>query len=242
MLHGLALSKEVMLPLFHAPILCDLQLIALDLPGHGHSQALELGVPHTSQRMAESVIGLLISMGLCQIELVVHSVASGLVPYLLSERSVEVRSVTLLEGNLTDEDTEWSQTIANLDHMALTSYVRRFRRIGSVLMRQQLRREVTELELAAYSSGFQLVEQRALHELATSAQVEIAARTVERALAAFVGPKRYVRGEDGRTWGRTQSVVSQLSIPIEFIPGAGHYAMIDEPIATARAIARCIQV
>lgn len=81
-----------------APLLAELHLVALDLPGHGRSQHRPPGAVHHFVDWVPEVVGAADVLGWDGFSLLGHSMGAGissLVPAIFPER---VRSVVLLEG------------------------------------------------------------------------------------------------------------------------------------------------
>ncbi|TVT55148.1 MAG: alpha/beta hydrolase [Sedimenticola thiotaurini] len=95
-LHGWLDNAASFLPL--APLLNDLELVALDLPGHGHSDHRPPGQHYHFVDFVEDVIGAADELGWGQFILLGHSMGAGIASLIAASFPERIEKLILIEG------------------------------------------------------------------------------------------------------------------------------------------------
>lgn len=112
------------------PLLPDVHLVALDLPGHGHSDHKPEGTFYHFVEWGYDVLAVLVALGWEKADLLGHSMGAGIAPLVAITDPARVRSLALIEGfgPLSSEADEVPDRIAQ-------QWVRRTTRRGQRMRR-----------------------------------------------------------------------------------------------------------
>jgi pimeloyl-ACP methyl ester carboxylesterase len=239
-LHGLGLSKEVMINSLYSIELRQFGILIPDLPGHGNSDPYPEDKKYTFQNMADTIANLLNNMNIFEFHLITHSIASNLISPLLNARGFNIRSIIMLEGNFSNDDTSWSRFLATMTNEEFLVYIKKLRIGAKFIIKNQLHTLPNNTDLTAYGYGFSVVAQRALKELAEDSVHCFLKKEAIKVLKTYKSNCVYIRGNDDREWQNTKILLESLNITVKNIKKAGHFPMIDQPEDTYKSISEII--
>ena len=165
-IHGLAGQKGVFKQLLSEDIPSGSGLICLDLLGHGDSDRLPQELEYTFAIQSMAIRELLSNRVINEVNLVLHSMASALLPHLLEFEDLRLSAIYLLEGNLTIGDAKWSTQIAEMSDDEFDKFVSRLGKYAPLILDKELHRRFDQENLSDWSRGFVKVDPRALRGLA----------------------------------------------------------------------------
>lgn len=220
-LHGLGLSSVIWDPLIK---ILDGDLFALDLQGHGnatkgsydfHSMWINIKNQIPENCWKNSI-------------LVLHSMSAALLPEIAkcSERPSEL---ILIEGNLIDEDLEWSKKICSIPPEKFFIWFERLKRNAPLVLRTQLKTSHQYSDIEAWSKGFSMVDSIALQEIAKNLIATNKSDAIFLAIQKLGIPTYYLRGEYSPNWTKGINLLRSIGVPTLNIPNSGHYPMLDNP-------------
>jgi pimeloyl-ACP methyl ester carboxylesterase len=239
-LHGLGLNKESALELFFSPALQKYGLLAPDLPGHGKSARLGIDSSYTFESIAKQIVIFLNDLNLTECHLLVHSISSYLIPYLLGSR-IKVKSIMMLEGNVSSEDAEWSKLMATMTEDELVAYTLKLKKTAKFVFKSQLLNQHSPMHIAAYASGFSDVDPRALKDMSLDASNLLDSELLIETLKSREHQCIYFRGVDNCNFESTSAILGDIDAQQIFVDDAAHYPHIDQPIVIAESIDALIQ-
>jgi len=230
-LHGLGCVKENFLPLWDAPELAGMGLLAPDLPGHGASQ----GLPPDSWTMA----GMTRALGELlrgrperagRLHIVAHSMGGA--PGLLLARRCPIRlaSFVNLEANLVAEDCAlFSRRVAETELRVFCN--EKFARMKARA------RDSDDPVIRAWAGWMEACSPAPLHASATSLVAWSDGGRLLEIFRALGVPKAYICGEHSAI----PEVLARIAgIPTYCIPGCGHFAMLEKPAELSRRLRKVL--
>jgi len=226
-LHGLGCVKENFLPLWDAPELAGMALLAPDLPGHGASQ----GLPPDSWTMAGMTRALHELLAgrprrTDRLHIVAHSMGGA--PGLLLARRSPIRLATFvnLEANLVAEDCAlFSRRVAETEPS-------RFRDEKFARLKARAR-DSDDPVVRAWAGWMEACPTAALHASASSLVAWSDGGTLLEVFRALGVPKAYICGERSAI----PEVLARIEgIPTYRIPECGHFAMLEKPAELSRLL------
>lgn len=233
--HGLGGRKEHFRSAFDARSGLGKGVLCLDLMGFGASEHLPDDEEYLLKTQAEAMNGLLVNLGISKINLIVHSMSSGIIPSLLAWGRVDVSAICLLEGNLIEADAGWSGTLTAMSDDEYEDYMRRVKKTARLVLSRQLVRSHSREQVQEWSGSFQMADERAMRETARHVHQATLGGDIARALADFGGPIIYIRGDADRDWPGRETLTS-IGAELVVIDDAGHYVMLDAPDEVYEAI------
>lgn len=230
-LHGLGCAKENFLPLWNAPELAGMGLLAPDLPGHGASQ----GLPPDSWTMAgmtraldELLRGRPERTG--RLHIVAHSMGGA--PGLLLARQPPIRlaSFVNLEANLVAEDCAlFSRRVAETEPGLFRD--EKFARLKARA------RDSDDAVVRDWAGWMEACPADALHASARSLVAWSDGGTLLEIFRELGSPKAYVCGENSAI----PEVLAHLEgIATYRIADCGHFAMLEKPAELSRLVGEVI--
>lgn len=234
-IHGLAGHKGVFEQLFFENIPRDSGLICLDLLGHGDSDRLPDELEYTFAIQSMAIRELLSKRGINEVNLVLHSMASALLPYFLGFEDLRLAAIYLIEGNLTIGDAKWSTQISEMSDGEFDTFVYRFGKYAPLILDKELNQRFDRGNLSDWSSGFVKVDPRALRGLAREVSSDSISGKILDSLGTVNERTFYLRSS-GQNSGMKTELLEKLGIKVFSISGTGHYIMIDKPQEVAKAI------
>ena len=226
-LHGLGCVKENFAPLWDAPELSGMRLLAPDLPGHGASQGLP-PESATMDGMAAAVCGLLTGLAgdTERLHVVAHSMG-GAVGLILAKRSpIRLASFVNVEGNLVAEDCAlFSRRTAETDPKLF-----REQKFASLKDRA---RAADDPVLRAWARWVEPCPAESFHASATSLVAWSDGGRLLDIFRALAVPKAYVSGE----YSANPDVLAHLAEIRQYrIADCGHFVMLEKPAELSRII------
>ena len=206
----------------------------MDLLGCGQSARLAAEHEYSGRMQADAVREALAALGINEVVLVFHSLATLLLPYLLRDLS-GVAGVVLLEGNLLSEDTFWSSKIAAMDDCSFERYFSALQRGGELMLRSMLKSPPHDDDITRFGASFAAMDRRAFRETAAFGYNGTCSGEALRALGSYRGSKLYLRGEHSDAWGG-RAALDKAGVRLTMIRNAGHFPHIDNPFETYDAV------
>jgi pimeloyl-ACP methyl ester carboxylesterase len=225
-LHGLGCAKEIFAPLWRAPALDGMALLAPDLPGHGASQGLPLDSA-SMEGMAEAVRDLLRRRAGAgeRLHVVVHSMGGAVGLLLAREPPIELASFVNVEGNLVAEDCSmFSRRTAETDLRLFCEEkfdkLKARARAGDEILRQ-------------WAAWAQACPAEAFHASARSVVAWSDSGDLLDLFRALAVPKAYVSGQ----YSANPDVLAHLNAVTKYqIADCGHFPMLEKPSELARIL------
>jgi pimeloyl-ACP methyl ester carboxylesterase len=227
-LHGLGLSHTIWSPL--VPLVKG-NMISPDLLGHGSSP---IG-GYSFESLWDFLRDELIPLDWDKTSLIMHSMSAALLPEVLNSK-IRPRSICLIEGNLTGEDSHWSRQICQKSPAAYESWLARLRANSGMVLGMQLSTSHNKDDLVFWSSGFKQVDESALRQIAEQLVLRSKSGEILSAIKEIDSPTTYLRGAKSGSWTEGTLLLAKIGVPVIEIPNAGHYPMIDNPSATWESI------
>ena len=231
LVHGLGGWKEFFADAFGHPTAAELAVVCPDLLGFGSSARLGNGAAYSMALQAEAVVECVASLGFDRACFVLHSISSALLPALLGQRRASVESVCLLEGNLVEEDTEWSGKLAAMSDDEFDKYYSWLLQKPHLVLASQLRAGQPRDAVREWAGSFAHADPRALRQTAAEGYSLTVSGEIVQAVRGSKVPIQYIRGRDEREWNGA-ALLAELGVSVQYIKGAGHYMMLDQPEAT----------
>lgn len=223
LVHGLGLSSNIWSRLI--PLL-DGEVIAVDLPGHGESDATDFGWHGLWVTIADSLGGREWS----ETTLVLHSFSACLLPEIMPA-GVRPEKIILVEGILHPTDALWSNELTFLDDAQFDSWLIRFRSVSEIALRAQLICRHHKKDIQLWSDAFKKVNGEALRVMATNLRNRLGSYDILDAIKLLSSQILYLRGGRSRLSLVGRTFLESNSIVVREIPGSGHFPMIDNPLA-----------
>ncbi len=236
LLHGLGLNKETYIELFFSRTLQKYELLAPDLPGHGSSDRFLAESEYTFEYIAKEIVRLLNSLNIPACHLLVHSISSYLIPYLIKS-GVKVMSIMMLEGNLTSDDAEWSCKMASLEEDKLMTYFSKLKKTAKFVLKSQLLNQHSSMHLNAYADGFSNVDSRALREMSIDTIRLLESGILLDTLNSRKTDCVYFLGADDHKLNKTSELLAQIGVEQILIKESAHYPHVDQPEIVSQKIA-----
>jgi pimeloyl-ACP methyl ester carboxylesterase len=223
-MHGFGCSKELFADAFEAEALRHYSLCSFDFPSHGASQVVDPGAA-TLERYADVARALIEVLAPRRVAMVCHSMG-GAVGLIAAQALGNCESFISVEGNLIREDC--GIVSGNTAKQPRSEFVEN----GHAAFVKTLRSS-GDRSLQRWADCYQLADSASLHAIAESL---VSWSVSGKLLNYFAQTKKphYIYGE--------QSDLDYLTprlgkIPRMGIPDAGHFLMLDNPMAFYAAIA-----
>lgn len=226
LVHGLGLSSSLWSRL--TPLLGG-EAIAVDLPGHGESEATDFSWGGLWKNIAVSLVGREWS----ETTLVLHSFSACLLPEIISA-GVRPKKIILVEGILHPADALWSNDLTLLDDAQYYNWLIRFRSVSEIALRSQLFSSQQKRDIQIWSGAFKQVNGEALRTIARNLRIRLRSVELGHSIKLLANSIIYIRGERSRLSTVGLTFLEGNSIIIKEIPMAGHFPMIDNPHALSR--------
>lgn len=226
--HGLGGHKEHFRTAFDAHSGLGKGVLSLDLMGFGASGRLRDDEEYLLKNQAGALSTLLADLDIPSINLVVHSMSSGIIPDMLALGTVDVSAIYLLEGNLVEADSDWSGTLSAMSDDEYEDYIKRIKKTARLVLSRQLARPHLRNQVQEWSNCFQMADERALRETARHVHQATIGGEIAEALAEYSGPVVYIRGDADQDWPGRDTLAS-IGAEFVVIENAGHYMMLDAP-------------
>lgn len=239
-IHGLGSNKESGLELFFSPQLQKYGLLALDLPGHGMSDRFAKEAIYTFEAIAKQVLILLNNLHFQECHLLIHSISTYLIPYLF-DSGIRIKSIMMLEGNISIDDAEWSKSITSMSEDEFLAYVTKLNKTAKFVYKSQLLNQQNPMHILAYARGFSDVDPRALKNMSEDAWRLLDSELLIESLKLSERPFLYFRGVDNRNFSSTSAILNHIGAQQILVDNAAHYPHIDQPMIIAENIADFIQ-
>lgn len=227
-IHGLACDKTHFSLVFDHPAAFGKGIVCVDLLGHGLSDQICKDRNYSIELQAQAVNELLIELDVGKVTVVLHSMASTLLPAFAKIGHPNIRAIYLLEGNLVPEDAEWSKWLSSMQDEQLSRYVRKFKDHAQFVLKKNMHREYPRSVISRWSECFRSADPRIFREMGRDVYEITRNRGVQSALREFNGPKIYIRGSAESDWAGA-SMMKDLDVRLLEIENAGHYLMLDAP-------------
>ncbi|MDA9319342.1 alpha/beta hydrolase [Candidatus Thioglobus sp.] len=227
-LHGLGLSNTIwkpILPYVKGNFVCP------DFLGHGNSPNGIYSFESLWKFLRED----LITLDWSSTTLIMHSMSSALLPEILKSK-VRPKSIFLIEGNLIEEDSLWSQQICQKSTDEFKSWILKLRANSDLILKMQLKNIHKKNDIATWSSGFKQVKEEALIQIAKQLVSRSKSQEIVSALIEIGSPTIYLRGSESNPWAQGEYMLKNIGVPVIKIPNAGHFPMLDNPYATWESI------
>ena len=237
-LHGLGLNKESGINLFLSPELSIYGILIPDLPGHGQSQIHQTLDKYNFRGIAECITALLIELEISNYILVVHSISSLLVPFLEKLRPPDY--IIQLEGNVTNSDADWSQTLSNLDDYTLKQYSSKLSKTSSFVFESNINTSLLPILKIAYAKGFKDVDPIALRDLSNDALLITQMGLIVEFIECNKNKISYILGDNGKCSLETKKILEMNQIDTFVIENSGHYPHIENPSQVSTIIENVI--
>lgn len=202
-----------------------------ELPGHGEESA-DAG-EGVFRRAAMRLLGRL--AGGPKI-VVLHSIATGLLPAMLEQRDKDLLAVFLLEGNMRSADLVLSRKLALMDDTAVVRYVKSLAAYGRLMLEQSLVTPLPSDQIAAYAASYRVIDPPTVAALARDIVNLTEAGALHAALASLEARLHCIWGSNS-----TAPDLSGYSADLHVVPNAGHNVMLDDPEAVADIIATALR-
>jgi pimeloyl-ACP methyl ester carboxylesterase len=222
LVHGLGLSSNIWSRL--VPLL-DGEVIALDLPGHGASNAIN----YSWSGIWKSISEVNRYREWSQTILVLHSFTASLLPEIIKKR-VRPCKVVIIEGILNQHDTTWSDVVATLTDSHFDNWLLRFKDVSEMALKSQLVTRQTKSDIQVWSSSFRIVNGDSLRVMARNLKKRLSSDEIEKSLGNLEFPLIYIRGKKSRLSEIGLSFLQERSVSIIEIANSGHFPMIDNPV------------
>jgi len=201
-----------------------------ELPGHGDEPADE----------AEGVFyraggRLLNGLPAGPKALVLHSIASGLLPALVESCDCDLVAVFLLEGNMSVDHLELSGKLASMDAAAVGRYMKSLARYGHLMMERSLVASLPANDIARYAATYSVLEPSTMVALAQDMVVMMKTGALRAALV-HLGARLHC------IWGSRAAApdLSDLKATLHVVANAGHNPMLDDPDTVADIVAAAL--
>ncbi len=220
-IHGFGCTKESFAHAFIDPLLDNYDLIAIDLPGHGHSSKVE-EFSYTMVDLAGIVVKALDTLEITYFHLCTHSMG-GLIGIEISEAiSERVLSFINLEGNLTLEDCFFTRKIIKYPYEDFLS-------VGRERIEKKLENSVLTNQLSrSFLKSFQKTSNIALYKTAVDT---VAVSDNPSLINRFINLKNrcYIYGEKNINEYPAEQILLKLNVPVYYVENAGHFMTEENP-------------
>ena len=221
LVHGLGISSniwDVLVPLL------DGDVIAKDLPGHGHSQCRRYDWDGLWSDISESVA----ADEWKKTIVVLHSFSAALLPEIINN-GVRPAHVIFLEGILHYQDMYWSNDISLMSEEEYEIWIEGVRSVSYMALKSQLVARPRKAEILRWSRSFREVNGTALRAIAINLRERLLKDELRRSFGKINFTIKYVKG------GKSKVIVADFLKEVGVkdcwvIPNAGHFPMIDDPI------------
>lgn len=227
-IHGLGGDKTLFDEAFRHERGMRFGIISVDLLGFGSSSRLDDGHSYTFSLQAEALRELLTQLNVSECNLVLHSMASGLLPALTEFADLRIPSIFLLEGNLVYEDAGWSRSISEMPEGEFGTYFNRVKKTARYVMRQQLKGPHPKEQIERWSKCYQNANARAMREMALETYAATQQGKIANALKGVTARVVYLKGLDENSWSGHDFLIEN-GFELVKLPDAGHYLMLDDP-------------
>lgn len=223
LIHGLGGAKEHFSEVFN--FAGESNLFVPDLLGFGESSRLSDPACYTPAFQARAISESMHPDLKKDVVLVLHSMASMLAQRL--SRHMNIREIYLLEGNLIEEDCEWSSTICSMDKKKYEVYFQKLQIGAEMVFRKNILCK-DKAKIKEWAESYLKMDKSALREtacrlLSATAQGDIFDWILSSGLSV-----RYLRGSDSSNWSGIDTVKKCGWGYIE-VPDARHFSMMDNP-------------
>ena len=227
-IHGLGGQKDLFSGAFDQPGAVGKGVTCVDLLGYGESSRLDSNLRYSFRLQAEALREALLGLGITRFHLVLHSMSAALLPALTKFEELGISTVFLLEGNLLEEDADWSRNLSALSDEEYRVYFAKLRKHAHMILARQLRHPYSRAQIKEWARCFINTDKRALRETAHELYAMTCRGDILRALREFSGRVVYLRGVDDREW-HGYALLAELGIELVKVANAGHYLMLDDP-------------
>lgn len=234
-IHGLGGSRVHFADAFEHPDSSERGLLSIDLLGFGASDRLADTHRYSFKLQSVAVSEALSQLGPGRVNLVLHSMAAGLLTELPHMIGTRLSRVFLLEGNLREDDATWSQTLSSMSDEEHRDYFARVQKTAPYVLARQLDRSHSKTRIRLWSNSFLEADERAMREMAIELFNVTRTGAIGEAVSRLKDRVVYVRGENRREWDG-YGLLQQLGVDLVRIPNAGHYMMLDDPARVYEAI------
>lgn len=202
-----------------------------ELPGHGDQTAD--GAEGVFERAAARLFD---GLAAGPRVLVLHSIASGLLPALVASSNDDLAAVFLLEGNMATDHLELSGRLASMDAVGVERYTKSLAGYGRLMMERALVASLPSVDIARYAETYRALEPSTLAALARDMVAMTQGGSLRAALVRLGGRLHCV-------WG-SRSVapdLSDLAATLHIVANAGHNPMLDDSDAVADIVAAAVR-
>ena len=232
-LHGLGERVETFASIASQPALRAHRQVFVELPGHGAARALEeQGAAAWSTPPSIDETADLLAAWLAPGPPVVvlgHSLG-GVIALALAERAPHLlRAVIDLDGNVALPDCTYSAQIAAYPRDAFLAH-------GHATVCARIAAS-TDATIAGYGARMATASPAQLWQYSGDLVAASTPETSARRRAAVTVPYLYIAGEPGGASPRSRALLAEAGVRCVAIAPAGHWPFVDQPAATAAAIA-----
>jgi len=227
-IHGLGGQKDLFLGLFDFSFSQKKGILCIDLLGHGKSSRIARNLTYTFDLQAEALKELFLKLDIKKINLVLHSMSSALLPHILKFEDVKISQIFLLEGNLIEEDTDWSHSISVMSDIEYKTYFEKLQKYSDRILARQLRSTHPSERIKKWSQCFVNTDQRALRETSQELCKVTFKGDIVNTLHDFSGRIVYFKSTENEEWNGYE-ILKKIGAEVINIKNAGHYLMLDNP-------------
>jgi len=224
--HGLGGQKDLFSELFNIKESHNKGILCVDLLGYGKSG--DIKEKYSFHIQAEALRELFLNLGITKINLVLHSMSSALTPHFLKFNDLEISQIFLLEGNLFEEDADWSHKISIMSDLEYKIYFEKIQKCSYLLLSQQLQSSYPEEQINKWAQCYVNANERAFRETSEELYEVTSNGSIIKTLYNFPGKIVYFRGGKNQDWSGYDKL-KELDIDIIKVENAGHYLMLDNP-------------
>lgn len=237
LLHGMNGGADQFESAFTDRHLDGFGLLALDLPGFGHSQPPtgSASLDDIAKPLATAIIEGTAGRPHC---IVAHSFSGALAH---RTRSNTATPVVLLEGNLVADHLDFSSRILSFTRSDFASEHARLQRAAHMILKGQIKTPLADTQLRRLAAAWQQCEATTVWDAADSCARDVRSgdvlssyRRVAPLLCLYGTSSRYAAGVDALARALPNAEFASVA-------GAGHYPWLDRPEETWSAIARFAQ-
>jgi len=208
-------------------------ILTVDLLGFGDSDHFEKLPKMMLSAQIEALSELMIEMGINEITLVLHSLASALLPAILTcKKWPNLTKLVLIEADLLTSHASWGKKLALMDDITFDNYITRFKLNSTQVMRLQLKGIHSQLQTKAWSNCFQTLDVKALQSMAKDCSRIIQQGRIQVFVNQLTIPIEYIYGSESDVATNILEMTTIFHFLFSPILKAGHYPMLDNPEET----------
>lgn len=245
-LHGWLDNAASFLPL--APLLEDVELVALDLPGHGHSDHRPPGQHYHFVDFIGDVIGAADALGWERFILLGHSMGAGIASLIAASFPERIEKLILIEGlgPWGDDPAEAPKHLAEATHQLLRLYTKRtlhYKKLEDAIAARMKAGDFGEqsarlLVTRNTIDDVQGVSWRTDPRLKLRSPIYITEEQAQAFLKQITAPTLFIRDinrevPDHYNWPAREKLIHDLKVVP--LPG-GHHLHMEDPQAVAETI------